>query len=359
MATETGPEVLLLTERSELAETVAALVAAVGLELRVEPDAETGSGRWLASPLVLLGEDVAYRGMPGRRPAVVLVGTGDVSERFWRAALSLGAEHAVVLPQDQQWLLHRLAALADPEDRGGTVVAVVGGAGGAGASTFAASLATSTRDAPALLVDLDPLGAGVDMRLGAERIPGLRWSDLNHLSGPVRAPTLCDALPCVGHTALVAWGSELPRLEPTPDTVESVLDAGRRQHDLVVVDLPRMRTPGTVAALVRSDVLVLVVPASVPGALSARALLVGLRPLVADVRLVVRTPSSGPRVEPEHVSHALGLPLYARLPSERRAAASLERGELPGGRRLSRVCRSLATALGAAGRTELVREVPG
>ncbi|MFP5348122.1 MAG: septum site-determining protein Ssd [Actinomycetes bacterium] len=356
MATETTADVVLLTERSDLAEAVTPLVAAIGLEVRVEPDVESGSRRWLDSSLVLLGEDVAYRGLPGRRPGVVLVGAGEVGDRFWRAALSLGAEHAVVLPRDEQWLLQRLAALADPVDRGGTVVAVVAGAGGAGASTFGASLATSGRDVPAMLVDLDPLGAGVDVLLGGERVPGLRWPDLHQLSGPVRAATLSDALPSIGQTALVAWGSELPRLEPTPDAVESVLDAGRRHHDLVVVDLARMRTPATVAALVHTDVLVLVAPGSVPGALSARALLADLRPLVADVRLVVRTRSTGPRVGPEHVAEAVGLPLYAGLPTERGVAASLERGELTGGRRLRRLCRSLAAELGA-GRTEPVRVV--
>ena len=56
------------------------------------------------------------------------------------------------------------------------VLAVVGGSGGVGASTFAAALATAA--APATLIDLDPVSGGIDVLLGIEDVPGARWSGL-------------------------------------------------------------------------------------------------------------------------------------------------------------------------------------
>ena len=58
----------------------------------------------------------------------------------------------------------------------GEVVAVIGGCGGAGASLFAVALAQAATDA--LLVDLDPWGGGIDLLVGGEATPGLRWPDL-------------------------------------------------------------------------------------------------------------------------------------------------------------------------------------
>ena len=59
------------------------------------------------------------------------------------------------------------------------VIGVVGGCGGAGASTFACVLAaTAATGWPAVLVDLDPVAGGIDVLLGIEAVPGARWSGL-------------------------------------------------------------------------------------------------------------------------------------------------------------------------------------
>jgi hypothetical protein len=73
------------------------------------------------------------------------------------------------------------------------VVGVVGGSGGVGASTFAAVLALGAARAtrgPAVLIDLDPIGGGIDVLLGVQSIPGLRWSGVSGAGSPLLAESL-------------------------------------------------------------------------------------------------------------------------------------------------------------------------
>ena len=100
---------------------------------------------------------------------------------------SSGAASVIDLPAGAGWLVD---ALADVGERvsPGRVVGVVGGAGGAGASTLACALAQwHAARAPTLLVDTDPLGPGLDRLLGLEEVPGVRWDGL----ADDRRPTRC------------------------------------------------------------------------------------------------------------------------------------------------------------------------
>ncbi len=83
---------------------------------------------------------------------------------------------------------------ARDDGAGGTVVAVIGGRGGAGASLFAVALAQAASDS--LLVDVDPWAGGIDLVVGAEATPGVRWPDLA-LQGRTAEPASAvrDALP--------------------------------------------------------------------------------------------------------------------------------------------------------------------
>ncbi len=145
----------------------------------------------------------------------------------------------------------------------------------------------------------------------------------------------------------------------------AVLEAARRHVDLVVVDLPRSFGPAGLAAVSALDTLLLLVPAEVRAVLSAARVLARVRPLVSDVRLVVRGPSPG-GLDGEQVASALDLPLHAWLAPERRIDRVLERGELPsrGGpvmrfcagllEGLAIVCETRAAGFGASGRPEAV-----
>ena len=81
------------------------------------------------------------------------------------------------------------------------MVAVVGGRGGAGATTLACALAVTAARAGrrVLLVDGDPLGGGIDLVFGGEGDRGLRWPDLEAARGAgcrrARWPTRCRGWP--------------------------------------------------------------------------------------------------------------------------------------------------------------------
>ena len=106
-------------------------------------------------------------------------------------------------------LLSELAESFEAHDQGrrscrtGPLIAVTGGRGGGGASVFAAALAQCAGEA--LLVDLDGCGGGIDLLMGGESAPGLRWPDLSVRAGRLNWTAVRDALPrCNGVTVLSA-----------------------------------------------------------------------------------------------------------------------------------------------------------
>lgn len=344
--------VLLVTSDDALAEAMGRLASAVGVSVRAVADVASAGRLWLEAATVLLGPDAAALGAPLRRAGVVLVAPAAAGERVWRLAVEAGAEAVARLPDDESWLLERLACAVDGPAAAGRVVGVVGGRGGAGASTLAAGLAGAGERAglEVLLVDGDPAGGGLDLLLGVESAPGLRWPDLLEVRGVLRGALLREALPDAGGVRLLSWARGTGQAPPVA-AVEAVLDAGRRSHGLVVVDLPRSDDPATAAALWRLDALVVVVPAEVRAAAAAAALVTRVRPHVGDLRLVVRGPAPT-GLAAEVVADAVGLPLAAVWPAEPGLAAAGDHGEPPGrrpGTPLARVCGSLlAGVLGPA-----------
>ncbi len=111
-----------------------------------------------------------------RRPGVplVVVGRAPLDPPWWQVAAGLGADHAVVLPEAQDWLLERLSDVADGRGRRGPVLGVVGGTGGAGASVLAAGLGRALAEVlgGCLLLDADPRSGGLDLLVGAMRCRG-------------------------------------------------------------------------------------------------------------------------------------------------------------------------------------------
>lgn len=336
-----GPPVrgLVMMSDPELLDAVLRLAAAAGCELHRVLDAAQARPHWTAGPLVLLdapaAQHCAAAGLP-RRGGVVVAARGAPPSDVWRHAVAVGAEHVVSLPDAESWLVATLTEAAEGRRRGGGVLAVVGGRGGAGASVFAAAVAvTAVREGHrALLVDCDPLGGGLDLVLGAEDLGGLRWPDIGVGGGRVPASALHAALPApsVGRHG----GGELGVLScdrsahgPTPAAVTSVLDAGRRGGDTVVCDLPRYPTDAAVAALTAADLTLLVVPADVRSCAAAARVAAVLAEHGGAAGLVVRGPSPG-GVEAQEIARALDLPLLAAMRPEPGIARALEGGEAPG-----------------------------
>jgi secretion/DNA translocation related CpaE-like protein len=338
---------LFVTSDDALLDALLRLAAAAGVTPDVAPDEVAARRSWSAAPMVLVGEDVAARtaaGSPPRRPGVLVVTRTPGELTVWQQSVTIGAEEVLMLPDDETSLIGRLADTVDDRGRAGFTAAVVGGCGGAGTSTFAAALAVagSGLGARALLLDGDPLGGGLDLVLGSESVPGVRWPDLMGTSGRVSAPSLREALPRVGTLSVLSWDrGDLTTIPPA--VMREVLAAGRRGHDVVVVDLPRRLDPAGEEVLLKADTTYLVVPGEVRAVAAAGRVAAQLGACTPEVQLVVRGP--GPSgLDGPLVSESLDLPLAAQMRPERGLDAALDAGDGLWRRRrgpLARTCRVL------------------
>lgn len=233
-------------------------------------------------------------------------------------------------------------ALPAPEPPAHSVLGVIGGCGGAGATSLAAVLtvvAAAQAGTTPVLIDLDALGGGVDVTLGAESVPGPRWSGLHATGGRLDPDQLLDGLPRWRAVPFLACDQQVP---PSADAVRSVLRAAR-QIGPTVVDLGRSSTPARTAALALSSALVMIVPAEIRAVTAAAA----LRAALAEdgfggvIRVVVRV--DDPVIGPRRVADVLDLPLAGSLGPDRGLRAARDRGVDP--RRLRRRTRALAREL--------------
>ena len=329
-----GPrDVLVVTRSPDLLETLGRLVRREGGALVHAPDRAAAGTSWHQAGLVLAewpttpppplaGPDADRRGR------LVLVCPAEPGPEVWRAAVALGAEHVAVLRDAQEWLAARIrrALAARPA---APVLAVVGGRGGAGASALAAGLALTAADRGlgVTLLDLDPLGGGLDLVLGAEGAPGLRWPDLRHAPGRLPAGVVAATAVRAGGVSFVGWERTAPP-EVSPQAVAAVLEAAAEDGDLVVADLPRTVDPAARVVLAAARCVYLVVPAEVRAAAAAARVLAVLEPLAGEIALVVRGPAPT-GLPAEAVADALGLPLAGELKPEPGLAAALDRGDVP------------------------------
>ena len=195
------------------------------------------------------------------------------------------------------------------------------------------------RPQTAVLLDLDALGGGIDISLGAETVPGARWSGLHATGARLDPEQLLDGLPrwrsvpflaCDGHEA------------PAPQAVRSVLRSAR-EIGPVVVDVGRSSTPARTSALAQLTAIVLVVPAEIRGVTAAAAMQAALRAdgFDGELRVVVRT--DGAVLGARRIAHVLDLTLAGSVRGDRGLAAARDRGIDP--RRTRHSTRELAHEL--------------
>ena len=315
--------VVLLTDDEAVVDAVESTAAALGLGVMRVADVDAALARWASAEVVLVGGDQAGRlasAGPRRRGRLYLVGFDADDLSAW--SMPLGAE-VIPLPRGLAWLTAVLSA-----DSGLTtpVAAVIGGSGGVGASTCAAglALAAARRGLGVALVDVDPLGGGVDLLLGAERAPGWRWPRLAGARGEVG--DVRQLLPEVEGVTVVSMARGEGAAPPAAESVQAVLSSLARHHDLVVVDAGR-----SPLAAVRQQVR-LAQPGLLVAGCDVRAVAAAAqvrRVLELDSpRLVVRQ-TPGVRLPPEVVADALGLELWGELPNDPRLMAASEAGEPP------------------------------
>ncbi|MDV6288939.1 hypothetical protein R2F25_17405 [Streptomyces sp. UP1A-1] len=129
-----GP--LIVTEDTELLDDLLRLCAAAGATPEVHhsvpsarpetpspltsrppappPGPGTAPGGWEAAPLVLVGDDAARRVRgAARRRGVVLVSRDQDDPGVWQRAVEIGADHVLLLPDGEQWLVDRIADVAE------------------------------------------------------------------------------------------------------------------------------------------------------------------------------------------------------------------------------------------------------
>jgi secretion/DNA translocation related CpaE-like protein len=331
-----GPPVLVVTRDATLAAELHRLAAAAGAVLQVVAD-HADSRSWSTAPVVLVGADALgplAAASTLRKGGVQVVAQGPLPDELFRAALEVGAEDVVELPAAETWLVEALTDVADGAAGRANVVCVVGGCGGAGATTFAAALAgvaasASTGQAgasdvrPVTLVDADPLGPGIEQVAGLDDVGGARWGSLLESAGRLGSRSLRAALPQRDGLAVLGWGPGA-RVGLEAPVVREVVSAAQRGSALVVVDLPRHPDAAALELLRRCDHLLLVTALTLPAVASAAQVAARMLPIVPQGHLVTR--GSASVLDPDEIACALGMPVAAAMPDQRRLVEAVELG---------------------------------
>lgn len=335
---------LIVTADETLLDELLRLAAAAGTTPEVAHDVSAALRAWNAAPIVLVGGDrgeALARAAPPRRDGVFVVQAGQVADELFRTALSLGAECVAELPRSGGWLIERLTDVVDTGLVRGLTVGVIGGSGGAGATTFACALGQmAARHGTAMVIDTDPLGAGIDRVLGLDVVEGVRWDALCRTTGRLSARALRDSLPRRGGLGALTWYGG-----PQPGSLQAfaareALSAAQRGHDTVVVDLRRSAEPLIEELASRCDHLLVVVEPSVTGLAAAVRLCARYRDSQV-LRLVVR----GSGIEDDALEKLVGAQVLVRMGDQRGLAESVDLGFGPVRSRRGPLGRAATSAL--------------
>jgi hypothetical protein len=184
------------------------------------------------------------------------------------------------------------------------------------------------------LVDGCPLGGGLDVVLGAEQEPGLRWSDLHRLVGSADGAALLARLPSGDGVRVLSFGRDAA--QPDVEVARAVVTALVEQCELVVVDASAAGGSVASAALSGAD-RILVVAGNEMRQLSALSVVSELLAsgcggagvaMAVCLRGHVSSAGSVARV----VESELRWPVLCGLGDDRGLAADLVRGLAPGSR---------------------------
>lgn len=267
----------------------------------------------------------------GTRPGVFLVGAdpagmGDTAAQF------PGVDGSYVLPAEAADLLRALGslrALPEGSHRQGRVIAVVGAAGGVGASTLGASIsraaaAGSDRDAAPTLVDAHRYSGGLDLLIGIEEEIGARWGEIALGEGSVERADLRRALPSTGDGIAVLTCSRTTVSDPfrlDRDTLERTV-AALATSGVTVVDCPAQLVPQ------RCDLAVLVTPGEVRAAAASARIAAELAAQSVTCAIALRRRSwSG--LASDEIERVTKVGIIAEVPEIRGLTRKVETSGLP------------------------------
>lgn len=258
----------------------------------------------------------------------------------------------VITEPDIEPVLNKSATTTDSS---ATCLMLVPAVGGAGASIAAAASAlVLSRERPICLVDADALAGGIDLVLGMETEPGLRWQDFSAADGRLDGAALYEALPsCPRSPALkvLTWtrsrtpetaynyatannkfdSADRPGRTDRPDdvrhiasTISCLIHAGIT----VIVDCPKQVEYVTTLGA-HADDTVIVLPTSVRAIAAAG-------PLASICAQAGFTPNLAVRyqqhrdISVEEVEYALDLPIVGEIEYCKKVAHEIDVGGLAG-----------------------------
>lgn len=332
-------ELLLVTNDSELISHVQRIASAIGMSLECRDNPFRAHVDWESFSYVLLGDDLAQEcqaaSLPRRSGLAIVHGDREISpetgaweRELWKCAVTLGAENVIGLPGAEFWLRDTLAqALRHVEDRG-SLIAVIPGSGGAGATTLAVNLGLRAvnQGTAALVIDADPVGGGIDLILGAEELTGTRWCDIDPGTGRIAADTLAHALPTSHGLTFLSHGRGKVHI-PDTDVVAAVVDAGRRAFDLVIVDLPRGNSSVAEQVVAQADLTLIAVRNHVRAVAASASLRSWVRTVGGSAHFVATADQKG--VSIMDVSLALGEKDLSEIPFIPSMCTRADEGDYP------------------------------
>ena len=256
-------------------------------------------------------------------PEIVLVVIGTTGPETWRLAAKLSANHIAVIPDSRDWLVAHLSA---PVTQKGLCVAIIPGAGGAGASLLSAGLAFHARQffSDVVLVDLDENSAGLDVVLGIETQQGMRWQDFHSLTGSISGSDILRGLPSRDGVALLTHNDS----EALPDKLlrDTIIQQLRSVAGLVIIDFPRFTNQISATEILKQcDVAFVVTPSTVRGSASTKKGIAHISKHVTNVELVIRN-LPGTNLDALRIAQSLDVPLAGVVNSDPRIVEQIEQG---------------------------------
>lgn len=241
------------------------------------------------------------------------------------APMRAGCEQYVCEPIESADLaaaVSRVTARRAQSRKKSNVIAVVGSSGGAGTTTIASNLALEIghlTDHQCALIDLD-LQFG-DAAMNFDLDPKYSIYDLADTTGGIDASVLDSTMSVMQcKVSLLARPERMEQADAiTPDVVYRVIEVIGSQHECVVLDMPRIVNPVTMAAFAHTDRVLIVAQALVPSIRNAHRLYESLASHgIPKERLEVvlnRFDSSSGRVTAKDVEELIK-PVFASIPND-------------------------------------------
>jgi pilus assembly protein CpaE len=280
--------------------------------------------------------------------APIVIVTSGCTPEFLQEALAHGVQDVAILPQLTESLVFTLrrahvlnqnaprtpSAAGGPARSGGEgrVITVFSPKGGVGKSTISTGLSGAYchgMKRNTLLIDLDLQFGDVGIMMGID--PSQTIVDLVTTTGELDPDKLSGYV--VKHASGIDVLAAPLRPEDaelvTEDRIGQLIDVAKSAYDMVVLDTPPHFDATTLAALDRSDRLVLVATMDIPTVKNCKLALQTLNLLQYPrdrIALVVNRPLGRADLRESDISRTLDIPISAVIPLDKEIATAVNRG---------------------------------